>query len=78
MLKRCGRKSLNIIQMIIDSGTPSQPDEVVALLRKAMGLKVDEPLRREAIRKFLDEQGVSPEDALTLGVYLYHEKLLDW
>ncbi len=69
---------MNIIQMIINSGIPSQPDEVEALLREAMGLKINEPLRREAIRKFLDEQGVSEDDALTLGLYLYHKKLLDW
>lgn len=60
--------------MIINSGATSS-DEVAALLRKAMGLKADEPLRREAIQKFLDKQRISSCPVLRL--YLEDNNLLE-
>lgn len=65
---------MDLFQEIINSG---KPDEVVVLLRKAMGLKAGETLCREAIGKFLDEEGISLEDACLLRLYLEDNNLLE-
>lgn len=65
---------MNLFQEIINSG---KPDEVAAFLRQAMGLEADEPLCREAIQKFLNEQEASTDDAGLLRLYLEDNNLLE-
>ena len=63
---------MDLFQEIINSG---KPDEVVVLLRKAMGLEAGEPLCLDAIQKFLDKEGV--RDFRLLRLYLEDNNLLE-
>jgi len=63
---------LNIALTIIDSG--KQPNEIKDALCKAMQV---EKLHLFAVLIFLDKKGVSKKDALSIGLYLTLNNLLE-
>lgn len=68
---------MNLFQEIINSKNNGKPDEVAALLREAIGLKADELLCLDVIRKFIEREGVSEEVAQSLRLYLENNNLLE-